>query len=279
MKARDLVIPVLPAVLLGGALALPPAPARISAVLGIAAAGLVVDGLLRPGSPLFVSARRRGAGSRPLVALTFDDGPHPQDTPAILEILKGAGLRATFFFVGRKARAHPDLVRRVALAGHEVGNHSDTHPWWFSLAGPGRTRREIREAGRSLEDLAGRPVRFFRPPMGHGNFFLRSELEGSGLEVVTWSVRPFDTLNRSPERIVQKVMAAARPGAIILLHEGAGRRPGEASRSVAALPTIIRGLREKGLEPVSLGSLLEAPFPPQGFSFGGSRPPQELGGS
>jgi len=97
--------------------------------------------------------------------------------------------------------------------------------------------------------------------------------------VVTWSVRPFDTLNRSPERIVQKVMAAARPGAIILLHEGAGRRPGEASRSVAALPTIIRGLREKGLEPVSLGSLLEAPFPPQGFSFGGSRPPQELGGS
>ena len=165
MKARDLVIPVLPAVFLAGALALPPMPARISAVLGIAAVGLVLDGLLRPGSPVFVSARRCAGGSRPRVALTFDDGPHPQDTPAILEILDGAGVRATFFFIGRKARAHPDLVRRAALAGHEVGNHSDTHPWWFSLAGPGRIRREIEEAGRTLEALTGHPVRFFRPPV------------------------------------------------------------------------------------------------------------------
>jgi peptidoglycan/xylan/chitin deacetylase (PgdA/CDA1 family) len=140
-------------------------------------------------------------------------------------------------------------------------------------------RREIREASRTLESLTGRPVLFFRPPVGHKNLFLGDALHGAGLSVVTWSVRPFDTLDRSPERIAQIVTAATTPGGIVLLHEGVRRSPGEPSRTVAALPSIIRGLREKGLEPVSLGSLLEAPFPPQGFSFGGSRPPQELGGS
>ena len=259
MRVCRVLVLLLPPIFLGGALALPPVLAGLSALLGVATLGLVLDGLLRPGSRTFVPALRCAAGSRPRVALTFDDGPHPQDTPAILDILDEAGIRATFFFVGKNARAHPDLVRRAALAGHEVGNHSDTHPWWFSLAGPGRVRREIREACRSLEDLTGRPVRFFRPPVGHKSVFLEDALHGTGLEVVTWSARPFDTLDRSPGRILRSVVAAATPGGIILLHEGVRRSPGEPSRTVAALPSIILGLREKGLEPVSLGSLLETP--------------------
>jgi len=259
MKALRLLLFVLPVILLGGALLLPPVPAGISVVLGVAGIALVMDGLLRPGSRTLLPALRRAGATRPRVALTFDDGPHPEDTPAILKILDEAGVRATFFFVGKKAREHPELVRRAALAGHEVGNHSDTHPWWFSLAGSGRIRREIDEAGRTLEDLTGHPVRFFRPPVGHKNLFLGDALRGTGLEVVTWSARPFDTLARSPERIRRSVIAAAMPGEIILLHEGVRRSPGEPSRTVAALPSIIRGLREKGLEPVTLGKLLETP--------------------
>jgi len=257
MKVHQILVLLLPPILLGGALALPPVPAGLSALLGIAGVGLVLDGLLRPGSRIFTHGLRSAAGTRPRVALTFDDGPHPEDTPAILDILAEAGIRGTFFFVGEKARAHPDLVRRVALAGHEVENHSDTHPWWFSLAGPLRIRREIREAGRTLEELTGRPGRFFRPPAGHKNLFLADALRGTGLEVVTWSVRPFDTLDRPPERIRRSVLGTALPGGIILLHEGGRRNPGDPSRTVAALPSIILGLREKGLEPVSLGSLLE----------------------
>jgi len=259
MRVCKVLVLLLPPIFLGGALALPPVLAGISALLGIAGTGLMLDGLLRPGSRIFAPGLRCAAGSRPRVALTFDDGPHPEDTPAILDILGEAGIRGTFFFVGKKAREHPDLVRRAALAGHEVENHSDTHPWWFSLAGPLRVRREIREAGRTLEDLTGRPVRFFRPPVGHKNLFLGNALRGTGLEVVIWSVRPFDTLDRSPERIRRSVLGAALPGGIILLHEGGRRNPGDPSRTVAALPSIILGLREKGLEPVSLGNLLEAP--------------------
>lgn len=257
MRVCKVLVLLLPPIFLGGALTLPPVLAGISALLGIAGTGLMLDGLLRPGSRIFIHGLRCAAGAGPRVALTFDDGPHPEDTPAILDILGEAGIRGTFFFVGKKARAHPDLVRRAVLAGHEVENHSDTHPWWFSLAGPGRVRREIREAGRTLEGLTGRSVRFFRPPMGHKNFFLGDALRGAGPEVVTWSVRPFDTLDRTPERIRRSVLGAALPGGIILLHEGGRRNPGGPSRTVAALPSIILGLREKGLEPVSLGSLLE----------------------
>ena len=236
MKVCKVTVLLLPPIFLGGALALPPVPAGISTLLGIAGTGLVLDGLLRPGSRIFAPGLRCAGGSRPRVALTFDDGPHPEDTPAILDILGEAGVTGTFFFVGKKARAHPGLVRRAARAGHQVESHSDTHPWWFSLAGPLRLRREIGEASRTLEDLTGRPVRFFRPPVGHKNLFLEDALRGTGLEVVIWSVRPFDTLRRPPERIRRSVLGAARPGGIILLHEGGRRSPGEPSPTVAALP-------------------------------------------
>ncbi len=247
----------LPLASLAGALLLPRQAAGTCLVLAIASAGVAMDSLLRPRSRLLGTGLRQ-VGERHGVALTFDDGPHPVDTPAILDILERAGVRATFFFVGRNARAHPDLVRRVAGSGHEVESHSDTHPWWFSLAGPGRTRREILGASRALEALSGRRVRFFRPPMGHRTFFLEEALAEAELEMVLWSRRSFDTLPRSPERIRDRIVASAAPGEILVLHEGVGRAPGSPSRTVAALPAILRGLREKGLEPSPLGALRDA---------------------
>ncbi len=247
----------LPPVSLAGALLLPRQAAEFSLFLAAASAALAMDSLLRPLSRLLGTGIRR-TQRRDRVALTFDDGPHPVDTPAILEILDRAGVRATFFFVGKKARAYPHLVRQAAASGHEVESHSDTHPWWFSLAGPGRTRREIQGASRALEELSGRRVRFFRPPMGHRTFFLEGSLAEAGLELVLWSRRPFDTLPVSPERIRKRVVASAAPGEILGLHEGVGRAPGSPSRTVAALPAILRGLRERGLEPAPLGALRDA---------------------
>src|SRR5262249_54095117 len=118
----------------------------------------LVTQLLGPRGRFFAPAIWRAA-PQPRVALTFDDGPHPDDTPAILAILRAAGARATFFCVGEKARRHPELVRRAAAEGHEIGVHSDTHPWWFSLAPRGRMRREVCDAARTIGELAGRPPR------------------------------------------------------------------------------------------------------------------------
>jgi len=252
---RNASIVIVPQTLLAGAIWLWPSPAA----LGLSAAWVLAQvvgltALLRPRSSLLGPNLWRGA-RQPRVALTFDDGPHPADTPAILEILEASDTRASFFFVGDRARAHPELVRRVALAGHDVGVHSLTHPWWFSLAGPGRIRHEVASAAAIIGRLAGRPPRFFRPPMGHKNIFLSGQLARSGLTMVTWSARPFDTMGGPASRIRDRLLARAEPGGILLLHEGVRRHDGEVSPTVEALPGIIEGLRSRGLEPVNLESL------------------------
>jgi peptidoglycan/xylan/chitin deacetylase (PgdA/CDA1 family) len=240
--------------LLAAALADPGATAAAAVVLWAGSQVAILSGLLRPRSRLFCPNVWRGA-RQPRVALTFDDGPHPQDTPAILEVLEAKGCRASFFLVGSKVRAHPDLARRVAAAGHEIGVHSDTHPWWFSLAGPGRTLREVVSAAEAVERHSGIRPRRFRPPMGHKNIFLSDALKAAGLEMVTWSVRAFDTVRRSQERIQAVVLARSEPGSIILMHEGIRRPPGRPSPVPGALAGIIEGLRARGLDPVSLEDL------------------------
>ena len=133
------------------AILLPAGPALFALALWVLFMTTMMIGLLRPRSTMF-GANYWHAPAQPKVALTFDDGPHPDDTPAILEILQRAGVRATFFMIGSRARAHPALVRQVTRAGHETGVHSDTHPWWFSLAGPERLRREVRVAAGTLQE-------------------------------------------------------------------------------------------------------------------------------
>lgn len=221
----------------------------------IVGSSVVMLGLLRPRSRMFGTSLIEAA-PQPRVALTFDDGPHPVDTPAILEVLDKAGVKATFFFVGKRARRYPELVRRVAESGHQIEAHSDTHPWWFSLGSSIRTRREVRNVVGTLSELSGRRPTFFRPPMGHRSLSLAAVLHEEDLQMVTWSVRPFDTVRRSAEGIRKNVVSNAKPGGILLLHEGMGRRPGEPSRTVQALPSMLTGLRERGLEPVSLRELL-----------------------
>jgi peptidoglycan/xylan/chitin deacetylase (PgdA/CDA1 family) len=244
-----------------GALLLSDGPAAVCWLLWIASQAIVMIELLRPRSSLFGPNFWRGR-RQPRVALTFDDGPHPDDTPAILDILKTSDTRATFFFVGSRARRHPDLVLRAAREGHEIGAHSDTHPWWFSLAGPARLRREVRDAVETLERITQKRPRYFRPPMGHKNFFLAEEMTACGLRMTTWSARPYDTMGGSPTRIRKAVAARARPGGIVLLHEGVPREPGQPSATVSALAGIIEELNARGLVAVSLGDL-EQGSPPE----------------
>lgn len=252
---RNTLIVVLGQVPLAAVPVAPGAASRWALAAGWAAIqAFLISRLLGPRAALFAPVVWRTA-PQPRVALTFDDGPHAQDTPAILDILDAARVRATFFFVGERARRHPDLVRRAARAGHEIGVHSDTHPWWFSLAPPARVRREVVRAVETLEALSGRHPAHFRPPIGHKSLFLRKELEARGLTLVTWSSRALDTLGRSPRAIHERILATAAPGGIVLLHEGARRSPDGTSATVTALPGLIQALRARGLEPVSLEDL------------------------
>lgn len=221
----------------------------------IAAAVLLAAVLLVRGSAsvraswyLRMRCRARRAGRR--VALTFDDGPDPQRTPAVLDLLARQGVRATFFVVGARAEAHPELVRRMATEGHVVGNHSYTHSWRFPLRSLGRTMEELRRTGEVLHRITGRQPRLFRPPFGVTNPTIARAVRRLGLDPVGWSIRSLDTMGQSPERVAARILRRLHPGAVILLHD-------RCAGSERLVGLLVEGLRSRGLEPVTLPELFD----------------------
>jgi peptidoglycan/xylan/chitin deacetylase (PgdA/CDA1 family) len=191
---------------------------------------------------------------QPLVALSFDDGPHPTHTPEVLKILKQSGARATFFLIGERAEAHPDLVRRIKAEGHEVGNHyiSRTHTLRHSdaefLGYLDRTERAAQITG---------PPKLFRPPGGVAPpRHLRLARE-RGYSCVIGSAYPFDGGHPPVGYIQWLVEKNLAPGTIVILHDGIP----DPRRSIAALPHILAAGRARGLRFVSIGALLAAAPP------------------
>jgi peptidoglycan/xylan/chitin deacetylase (PgdA/CDA1 family) len=184
-----------------------------------------------------------GTGGPLPVALTFDDGPWPHTTAQILTILTQRQAPATFFVVGRQVQRYPELVRRELAADMAVGSHSWSHPQPFDRLPVARIRDEIAHGRHTLMALRVRPVGF-RPPGGATSGTVLATAHKLRDRTVVWSVDPADWQpNVTPQQLVWRVLAAARPGAIVLLHDGGGNR----SATVAALPAIIDGLRRLGL--------------------------------
>jgi peptidoglycan/xylan/chitin deacetylase (PgdA/CDA1 family) len=179
------------------------------------------------------------------VSLTFDDGPHPETTPALLAALGDAP--ATFFLQGAHAFEHPDLVRAIAAAGHAIGNHTWTHPRLPGLAVPAR-HREIRHTQDLLADLTGTRPALFRPPYGDTNGEVAAAIAVHGLTEVLWTVDTRDWAGATAEEITEAA-AAVEPGGIILMHDG-----GYAA-TVEAVPRILAALTTRNLTPARLGRL------------------------
>jgi peptidoglycan-N-acetylglucosamine deacetylase len=199
---------------------------------------------------------RRGPRTGRRIALTFDDGPHPRWTPRILDVLARREVRASFFLVGQRAQQAPGVVRALATGGHEIGNHSWSHPNLW-LCSPGRTRSEIVQAHDTLATLAGRPPRFFRPPWGMVNAAMSAVLRACGERAVFWSVQPEGLRPVNAPVQVERVVRRAHPGAIVDLHDAEGTS-GAPARLLEALPGMIDGLRAAGYRFATLGELLAA---------------------
>ena len=186
---------------------------------------------------------RRFATVRPEVWLTIDDGPDPEDTPRILDLLATHGARATFFVIGKNAAAHPGLVRAMIEAGHEVAHHTQTHPLYsFWCASPARLARELDGGTAALAAVGVRPTRF-RPPAGLKNLWLGPALAARGLAGVGWSARGLERRRGDVEAVVARVLRGLAPGAILLLHEGP--RIPRAIR-VHAISRVLERLQELG---------------------------------
>lgn len=207
----------------------------------LAGLGLLVwYAVAAPGSQLLGRTLTRGDGSLPAVALTFDDGPG-EDTARILEALQQAGARATFFLCGANVERHPELARRIANSGHEIGNHTYSHPRLLGRT-PGKIFWEIDRAQKVIEHHTGKKPTLFRPPYGLRWFGLFPVLRQQQLATVMWSINGRDWKNPAGQ-IVEGVLRQAHAGAIILLHDGIPPRDtGDRRATVEALPAILRVL-------------------------------------
>ncbi|MFT3817430.1 MAG: polysaccharide deacetylase family protein [Rubrivivax sp.] len=194
---------------------------------------------------------------RPEVAITIDDGPDPEVTPVVLDLLDAAGARASFFCIAEQARRHPALLREIVRRGHAVQNHSDRHRHDFSLLGPRGIAQEIERAQALLADLSGRAPHCFRAPAGLRNPFLDPVLHRLGLHLVSWTRRGFDTREADAPRVLQRLTQGLRAGDILLLHDGHARRSA-AGRPVVldVLPALLQRCRDAGLRPVTLDEAL-----------------------
>lgn len=202
---------------------------------------LVFWATLWPQSRLFSPVLVRLPGRA--VWLTIDDGPS-EDTPAVLDLLDRYQAKACFFLVAERAQARPHLVREIVDRGHEVGNHSYSHPEkWFWALPPAAMRRQIAQAQQVLATLAGQPPRWFRAVVGMANPFVAATLKPLGLARVAWSARGFDAREADPAVVVARVCRGLGPGAIVLLHEGAPH-----GNSIAVIAAVLEEVRRRGLD-------------------------------
>jgi peptidoglycan/xylan/chitin deacetylase (PgdA/CDA1 family)/uncharacterized membrane protein len=206
-----------------------------------------------PGWSFYFPITVHGPRSRPQVALTFDDGPDPRTLPRLLELLAAKAVPATFYVVGRRAAAHPAAIRAILAAGHELGNHSDTHDVFLATRTQARIRREIDGCQRALEAHGVRALTY-RPPVGITSPPLGKVLRSLGMRCVAFSCRPLDFGNLRMRDLAGRVLRRVRAGDIVLLHDAL-----PAGRSVdgwlAEVRKILAGLEEKGLQPVKLSEL------------------------
>ena len=194
-----------------------------------------------------------GAAARGEIALTIDDGPDPEVTPAVLALLDRHAVRASFFCVGERVARHPQLAREIVARGHGLENHSQRHLHRFSLLGPRALRAEIAGAQESIAFATGVAPRFFRAPAGLRNPFLEPELARAGLQLVSWTRRGFDTVSGDPDRVLARLMRGLAAGDILLLHDGhAARGANEAPVILTVLPPLLAAVRAAGLKPVTL---------------------------
>ncbi len=155
------------------------------------------------------------------VWLTVDDGPHPEDTPQLLKLLKKHNARATFFVIGQRVEKHHEVARAILRDGHTLANHTQTHPalhfWSYLKTG---LSREIDQCNREIHAATGEAPRWFRAPAGMANMFLHFLLRDRGIQLIGWSARGFDGLLHDTQVMADRICDSIQPGAIILLHEG-----------------------------------------------------------
>lgn len=204
----------------------------------------------------------RSSNGRSAIAFTFDDGPDPMYTPQVLDLLEKHGAKATFFVVGERVEAHPELVREIVERGHAIGSHSYSHRLTFHAMGVANAKREVLRGIEAITKVLGKAPRLFRPPQGVRTPFLRDALAQIRAQVgeqhepvtcVTWTARGLDATGRSAAEIIARLTPRLTPGAIVVLHDGGGfHGTTDRAPTLAALERLLTTASDRGLACVAL---------------------------
>lgn len=211
--------------------------------------GWVVYGSLTLSASLFLSADCAGPTSKRRIALTFDDGPVQGKTNRILDILDKHDVRASFFCIGSRIPGNEGLLSRIDQSGHTIGNHTYFHKVSFGFLSSARVVDELIAANEEIFRVTGKRPSYFRPPFGVSNPLVARAVAATGLRVIGWSVRSFDTIIRDPQRLLARIVRSVSPGGIILLHD-------YCESTISILPALIAELRRRNYEFVTLEELL-----------------------
>jgi len=201
--------------------------------------------------------RVRGKGKK--VALTFDDGPSPEWTPKVLDALKSAGIKATFFMVGHHVQEYPQIARRVAEEGHTIANHGYAHSVMLYYT-PAEIEEEIKYTEMVIKEATGVTTQFFRPPKAWLRKAIKKRIDAMGYKTVLWSLNSKDWVKFDHRLIVKILKRLVRNGDILLFHDSGNvfsREGGDRKQTVAAIPLLARALKDKGFTFVTADELLK----------------------
>jgi len=187
--------------------------------------------------------------SKKEIALTFDDGPHPDITPEVLNLLDAYAVKATFFCIGKQVDNNKEIVKEADKRGHVIGNHSYYHGHLFDLQSSVKMTHELNQTRNSIYHAIGKMANLFRPPFGVTNPLLKIAVNNANLISIGWSIRSFDT-NRSQEYVISRLKKNIHPGAIILLHD-------TREKVIPILTAFLPWLQQNGYQVVSIEKLLQ----------------------
>ena len=231
-------------------------PLHVWVLSGIALDALLLFAVFERRAPLWGRIMSRGRPRTPAIAITFDDGPTEPYTSQILDVLRACGARATFFVLGTRAETAPDVVRRAASEGHEIGNHTWDHAA-LPLRTPAAMRQTICRTSDLIQRITGRRPQVFRAPFGWRNPWLDGAARKEGCEPIAWTVGVYDTDRPGVDVIVERAIDGFVNGSILLLHDGRSLDPEpDASQVVEALPRIVHEAQRRGFRLLTVSDLL-----------------------
>lgn len=230
--------------------------AALTAAILMACAAILLALAVHPGNTFYGDILTHKEISSKKIVLTFDDGPYPPYTQQLLEVLRTKNVKATFFMVTENAVRYPDIVKAVQNDGHEIALHANKHQDFLKLDTL-QLNTDIIHGQSRLEEITGQRIRFMRPPHGFRDWHTVTAIHSAGMQIVNWSIIPRDWTNPGADVIATRVINRAKPGAIILLHDGdSPRMTASREQTVSATAMIIDALRAQGYEFITVGELV-----------------------